>query len=859
MRFFILSIVGFCCLASNVEAQSGLTLDYYLPKEVNYSSSIPVPSSIVGHEVGKWHITHDKLVLYMKTLAAANPARIKLQVNGATNEGREQIVLIITSPANHSRLEEIRKQHLQLSDPSVSGRLDLNKMPAVLVMGYSIHGNESSGANASLLSAYHLAAAQGTDIDGLLENVVVLLDPSFNPDGLQRFSTWVNQHKSKNLVTDPNSREFNEVWPGGRFNHYWFDLNRDWLPAVHVESQNRLKYFHDWRPNVLTDHHEMGTNATFFFQPGVPSRVNPLTPPKNQELTAKIGTYHARYLDKIGSLYYTKEGYDDFYYGKGSTFPDIHGAVGILFEQASSRGHLQESSNGLLSFPFTIRNQFYTSLSTLEAVNELRKELLEFQRESFATALNEGRQAPFKGYVFGGGHSGYNADALATMLQRHKVEFSKLEKDITEGGRTFEAGKSFFVPADQPQYRLIRTVFEKVSMFKDSLFYDVTAWTMPLAYGVPFATVNKVPDSKPITADFESRGSFTGGAGDYAWLLDWRDFEAAKALYELQSKKIITRVATRSFTQNINGKPVSYPAGTIIIPNQLQTLSREEIVKELAGIAKENKVIITGIATGLSAGGIDMGSSKSPTVEQPKIAMLVGQGVNATDAGEVWHLLDQRLAIPVTHLEIATFNRADLSRYNTLIMVGGSYGALNKERMKSWVENGGVLIACEEAVQWCSNNGISKVKFKSTGSLVDSTRMLAYADRDEVVGAQRMTGAIFRADADKTHPLCFGYEDGYIDMLKTNNVFIAASANPYAAPVRYGNSPLQSGYITKQNYEGVKGSASVLVQTVGQGRVIHMADNPNFRAFWLGSMRLFTNALFFGSMIDAASARADED
>jgi hypothetical protein len=630
------------------------------------------------------------------------------------------------------------------------------------------------------------------------------------------------------------------------------------MPAVHVESQNRLKYFHDWRPNVLTDHHEMGTNATFFFQPGVPSRVNPLTPPQNQELTAKIATYHAKHLDRIGSLYYTKEGYDDFYYGKGSTFPDIHGSVGILFEQASSRGHLQESSNGLLSFPFTIRNQFYTSLSTLDAVKDLRTELLEYQRASFSSAFNEGRQAPFKGYVFGGGYSGYNADALATMLQRHKVDIRKLDKDITEGGRTFEAGKSYFVPAEQSQYRLIRTVFEKVSAFKDSLFYDVTAWTMPLAYGVPFATVNRVPDGKPLTGPVENKGAFNGSINDYAWILDWRDFQASKALYDLQSKNIITRVATRPFEQIINGKNVIYPAGTIVIPTQLQTLSKEEIVKHLDRVANENHVTIAGIGSGLSVSGIDMGSGKSPTVGQPKIAMLVGPGVNATDAGEVWHLLDQRLDIPVSQLEIATFNRVDASRYNTLIMVGGAYNALNKEKLRSWVSEGGILIACEEAVQWCAENGMTKLKFKTAASPVDSARMLSYADREEVVGAQRMAGAIFRADADRTHPLCFGYETDYIDMFKTNNVFISPTSNPYAAPVRYSANPLQSGYVTKQNNDAVKGSASVVVQTVGQGRVIHMADNPNFRAFWLGSMRLFINAIFFGNIIDAASARAED-
>jgi hypothetical protein len=362
--FCVLLVAGFL---------SAQDLKYYLPDSVTYSPAIPKPKDIIYHEVGEWHITHDRLVNYMKAIAAAAPERVKLETMGFTYEGRPQVLLIITSPKNQQRLEEIRQQHVKLTDPSQSSSVNIDNMPIVVWIGHSIHGNESSGANASLLTAYYLAAAQGKQIDDLLDNVVVLFDPSFNPDGLQRFSTWANQHKSKNLVSDPNSREFNEVWPGGRFNHYWFDLNRDWLPAVHVESQNRLAWFHKWKPNILTDHHEQGSNATFFFQPGVASRVNPLTPEKNQELTAKLAKFHAAYLDRIGSLYFTKENYDDFYYGKGSTYPDVQGCIGILFEQASSRGHLQQTSNGLLSFPFTIRNQFVTALSTLEGAKALRK------------------------------------------------------------------------------------------------------------------------------------------------------------------------------------------------------------------------------------------------------------------------------------------------------------------------------------------------------------------------------------------------------------------------------------------------------------------------------------------------------
>src|SRR5690242_9659389 len=416
MRKLLLAL----CLLPIAHCISAQDLKYYLPDSVSYNPSIPKPKDIIYHEVGEWHVTHDRLVNYMKALAAAAPDRIKLETMGFTYEGRPQVLLIITSPKNQQRLEEIRLQHIQLTDPAASASLNIDNMPIVVYIGHSIHGNEPSGANAALLSAYYLAAAQGKSIDELLENVVILFDPSFNPDGLQRFSTWVNQHRGKNLVTDPNSREFNEAWPGGRFNHYWFDLNRDWLPAQHIESQNRLKWFHAWKPNILTDHHEQGTNATFFFQPGVPSRVNPLTPDKNQELTAKLAKYHAQFLDRIGSLYFTKENYDDFYYGKGSTYPDINGAIGILFEQASSRGHLQQTSNGQLSFPFTIRNQFVTALSTLEGARSLRKEFLNFQRDFFKNSVSEAANYPVKAFVVGNGNSDQaRINIFQQMLSRH--------------------------------------------------------------------------------------------------------------------------------------------------------------------------------------------------------------------------------------------------------------------------------------------------------------------------------------------------------------------------------------------------------------------------------------------------------
>ena len=336
---------------SIIYSQEKISLNYYLPQDISYDSKIPTPESVLGFQVGNWHTSHDKLVQYMYALADASD-RITIEKTGKTYENRPLLLLTITSPENLKNIENIRLEHLKLSNPNVSSSLKVEEMPLVLYQGFSIHGNEASGANAGLLVAYYLAAAQGDYITELLDKTIILFDPSYNPDGLQRFSSWVNIHKNHNITVDNNDREYNEAWPGGRTNHYWFDMNRDWLVTQLPESQARIKSFHRWKPNVLTDHHEMGTNATFFFQPGIPSRTHPLTPDRNQKLTAKIGEYHAKALDKIGSLYFTEERYDDFYYGKGSTFPDINGGIGILFEQASSRGHAQQSENGIFNISF---------------------------------------------------------------------------------------------------------------------------------------------------------------------------------------------------------------------------------------------------------------------------------------------------------------------------------------------------------------------------------------------------------------------------------------------------------------------------------------------------------------------------
>jgi len=838
---------------------SAQDLNYYLPANVSFNPAIPKPKDIIYHEVGEFHVTHDRLVNYMKAIAAAAPDRVKLETMGFTFERRPQVLLIITSPKNQQRLEEIRQQHLLLSDPTKSASVNIDKMPIVVWIGHSIHGNEASGANSSLLEAYYLAAAQGKEIEELLENTVILFDPSFNPDGLQRFSTWANEYKGKTPVTDPNSREFNEVWPGGRYNHYWFDINRDWLPVVHPESQNRIEWFHKWKPNILTDHHEQGSNSTFFFQPGVPSRVNPLTPDRNQELTAMLAKFHAKYLDKLGTFYFTKENYDDFYYGKGSTYPDINGCVGILFEQASSRGHAQETVNGVLTFPYTIRNQFNTALSTLEGANTLRKEFLEWQRKFYQDVI--ARQNPISGYVFGDKYDPAKTNLFLQILMRHKIEISELSDNYS--GNDFKKGFAFCVSLNQPQATLVKAIFENIPTYKDSIFYDITAWNMPLAFDLPYKSIangttnvfGKKLESLPVL-----HAGLSGDKSNVGYMMNWDGYYAPAALYELLNAGIKAKVVTNPLEIEVQTGKQKFDYGTIIIPVAMQSLSGDEIYTKIQSVAIKYNVPAWSMITNDVTSGSNPGSPKIKALTTPKIALIVGPGVNAIDAGEVWYLLDQRMNIPAAQLDQAIFNRADIGKYNTIIMVGGSYGELNKEKLKAWVQAGGTLILSEEAVSWAAQNGLTNLKFKSTKLPVDSTQRLSYVQKEQIDGAQQMFGSILGADVDLTHPLAYGYHNKTVSLFKANKIFPEKSKSPYATPFYYGNTPLQSGWVSRQNGEAIKNTAAVVASSLGSGRIISIADNPNFRAYWLGGTKLFMNAIFFGNIIDAGTTnRADEE
>jgi hypothetical protein len=814
-----------------------LNLRYYIPGNERYNTNIPTPREVLGHELGEWHVSHDKMVEYFRALAAASD-RITIEDRGTTFEGKPLILLTITDPDNHSRLEEIRKRHI---DATNDASVDTSNDPIIVYQGYTVHGNEPSGLHASIAAAYYLAASSRSETQRILKNTVFLMNPCMNPDGYDRFAHWVNTNRSKNINPDPNDREYTEAWPRGRINHYWFDMNRDWLPAQLPESRVRVETFHKWLPNILTDFHEMGSNSTYFFQPGIQSRTHPLTPKMNQELTKEIATYHAKALDKIGSQYYSEESFDDFYYGKGSTFPDINGGIGILFEQGSSRGHAQETVNGVLTFPFTIRNQYMTTMSTLDAAVNMRKSILKYQQDFFKNARAEASKG--KGIVFGDTKDAAKTYHMAEMLNRHQIKVHELKSDFTANGKQFKKGYSYFIPTNQKNHRLIKAMFDVRTQFQDSLFYDVSAWTFNLTFGVDFAENVSLSRAGEEVRSLKPKTGNVSVKSDVGYLMPWNEYYAPKALNAILQKGLRAKVSMKNFK---NGG-TSYDYGTIFIPVQNQKLNDNELFRFLDKIAEDSHVQINGVNTGLND-GIDLGSNNFRNITKPKVAMLVGGSVYGNDAGEIWHLFDQRFDMHVTKIDMSYFNRVDLSKYTTLI-IPNSRGMDKRavEKLKNFVQNGGILIGYRNSARWMSSQKLINLKFDRAN--MDTVKNVSFEDRSKQSGAQVIGGAIFEANIDRSHPVNFGYKNDKIALFRNTTVFIKPDQKSYNNPIQYTSNPLLSGYISKENAKVIKNTVPFKVQRNGRGRVMVFTDNTNFRAFWYGTNKLLMNAVFFGNQM----------
>ncbi len=871
-----------------------------LPAELlpaaEYDPAVPTPAEYLGWQVGERHVDPGQLTGYLRQLAESSD-RVRFEVQGHTHEGRPLPLLIISTPENLARLEEIRDRHRALSQaPFEAGTgAEIGDQPAVVWLGYSIHGNEASGSNASLLVAYHLAAAED---DEHLENTIVLLDPSLNPDGLARFALWANMHRGRVLVGDRNHREHNEGWPSGRTNHYWFDLNRDWLPAQHPESRARLATLQTWRPNLLADFHEMGSDSTYFFQPGVPSRQNPLTPDANLDLTRRIARYHADAFDEAGRLYYSEETFDDFYYGKGSTYPDIQGAVGVLFEQASARGHLSDTVNGPLSFAQAVGGQVLTSFSTLRAARELRRELLEYQHGFYREAAEAAAADPGAAWVVGDAGDPARAWHFLELLAAHGITARELTSAVTLDGVTFRPGHAWAIPLDQRQYRLIEALFERRQEFPDETFYDVSAWTLPLAFDLPYARLPRggrtagilgprlekhVLEAPALPA---GRIPSAGGEAAYAWAVEWDGYYAPRALYRLLAAGVGVRVATKPFDAVTDAGRRSFQRGTLVVPRGLQSVEGDALASMLGDLARNDGVDVWALESGLTPSGIDLGSPSLRPLERPRPLLVVGEGVSSYEAGEVWHLLDRRFHIPLPLVERGDLAGVDLADYTHVILVDGRWQGMEKRvvaSLRRWLRGGGVVIATQGAAYW-AGDALGRPKPEEDGENGEEPRVEppeedvdpsarrpdepeeepqegplsepdaapdrpAYADYERRFAIDLISGAIFQTELDLTHPLAFGFDDETLPMFRDGSRPLPLSDNPYENVALFTTEPLMAGYASQENVDKIAGSAAVVASRVGRGTLVRMSDDPAFRAFWYGTDRLLLNALFFGNTV----------
>ncbi len=828
---------------------SQVTTDYYLPGKIKYNSNIPAPEKFIGHQVGEWHLTHDRLYYYMLELAKLSD-RAVWEEYGRSHEGRPLGHLIISSPENIKNLEQLRLQHLRLTDPGVSPQTDISNSPLFIKLGYGIHGNESSAQNASVLVAWHLTAGDDNSIDELLKNTVILIDPALNPDGMQRHSTWVNFTKSLKNNPDPNSWEFSESWPGGRTNHYWFDLNRDYLMLQHPESVGRVAAFYRWRPNIITDHHEQSANATFFYQPGIQSRNNPLTPPENQDLTAEIGKYHEKQLNRIGSLYFTEESYDDFYVGKGSSYPDIHGSIGILFEQAGVKGHLKETPNMLLSLPFTIRNQVTVSFSTLEAGVAMREKLLDNQRRFYMEAGELADKHAVKAYVFTEPDDNARLSEFIRILLGHQIRIYQLTKDISRNGITFRTGSSYIVPLKQNEYRFIRSLFDPVKEFTDSTFYDISTWVLPMSFNIQYTPLTGLKEVENLKGEEiqeppVATGKITGNENPYAYLFEWNEYLAPLALYELQNAGIRTRVAMGKFSFRNNELDHTFTHGTIMIHTEDQPVNKAELKKIIESAALKCRLTVYGVSTAFTETGMDLGSGNFRVLEKPSVAMIIGDGISSSDAGEIWHMFDTRFGIPLTMFPVSRLNNISLNRYNVLIIAGSpETDPQVTEKIKLWNRQGGTIIAYKNGNNWLKKNKLADIEY--IPSAESKLKEGIYANRSVNIQAQQIPGSIFEVRLDLTHPLCYGYSRDILPVMKTGISAVKKVTDIYANPAVFTTEPLLSGYCTKENIDRLKGCSFV---SVHQKRIISIYDNTNFRATWYGTNKIFLNAVFFGQLL----------
>lgn len=830
--------------------------DYYFGNQ-QLNSKIPTPEQFFGFPIGSSLARYDKVVEYFRLLEKSSD-RAKLEVFGTTYENREQVALIITTPENLKNLETIRQNHLKLVDPK-SSVSNFSDQKVIVHLGYNVHGGEIAGTEASILAAYYFVAANDAETIKNLGETVIFIEPALNPDGRDRAASYFNTFKSTPPVADPNDIEHAGGFTPHRGNHFWTDLNRDWFPLTHVESKARIDYYHKWYPNIYSDYHEMGGNSTYYFEPSKPrSTWNHTIPEETYSvLNPFLAKYFSESLDKIGSLYYTKEDFDNISPIYGSTYPDFQGGVGTTLEVGSTSGIEIETEVGVRKFSRNIKDNLVTSIITLKAAVEGKDLLLKHQKDFFSSALSLANKQGDRYVVFGDKKDKNLNKLFVEYLLSHKIEVYELSSKFSQGGKEFEPGSAYVAPFSQGQYRILNAVFEENTNFVDSIFMDITAWSTGHGFGIPFVkTKGAVSQGSKVTTAPQITKTGVSAKSDYAYIFDYTDFFASKALYYLLDKGIVVKAAYKDFAiTSSTGEQKKFGKGAIVIPVEYQNVSSDDLFKIVNDAAQLTNIEVVGVTTGFSTDGIDLGSNNIKKVDKPVVATIVGDGINWTDVGETWFLLGNRLNIPLTKIEASSADRVNLNRYTAIVLTDGNYRGLSQNfisKLQQWVSDGGTLITAKGASKWAIDNKIATGFLPDTiGQKKPESKRLDYSAQRDVEGPQRIGGAIFEADLDITNPLAFGLQSRNVYAIKAGNYILPRPKSNYATLLQLTSKPQISGFLTKKNLEQLKNAPLVVFENKGRGTIVLFGESPTFRGYWLSTGRLLTNAIFFGNNVSS--------
>lgn len=822
-------------------------------------AQVKSPEAFMPHPYGQQFTPHHLLVDYVQHVAEQSP-RVKLIEYGRTNEYRPLLLAYISTPENLAKLDAIRENNLRRAG-LLPGQPDPSLDRAIVWLSFGVHGNEAAGSESSVSVLYELVRSGNTDVEQWLQNTIVLFDPSINPDGYSRYTHWYYNVSNKNADPDPTVREHDEPWPGGRVNHYLFDLNRDWAWQTQVESQQRITQYMKWMPHIHVDFHEQGYNSPYYFAPAARPFHEYITDWQD-DFQYEIGKNHARYFDRKGWLYFTRERFDLFYPSYGDSYPIFHGAIGMTYEQGghsmAGRAIIMENQD-TLTLKDRIAHHTTTGLSTIEVASKNADRMVESFQAYFNTAMKE-PQGDYKTYIVKGNNSRGRIKGFMEMLDKNHIRYGKASSSANLRAYDYQTGNSHSVKVEandlvisayQPLSVLTQVLMDPKSALEDSVTYDITAWSLPYAYGLEaYASTERIKVDEGYNLN-AIQNSITR-TPPYAYLVRWESMEEARFLGAALKAGLKVRFSEAPFV--LEGQ--QYKAGTLVFTRADNRKLGPAFDATMQRLAKEMEQDIAFVQTGFSDKGHDVGSGSMRMIDAPKVAVLSGESTSPYSFGQVWYYFEQDLDYPLSIFDADDISSIDWSAFNTLVLPEGRYRLNDQalEAINKWISGGGRLIALGSAINSLEGkSGFSLGRYanddekrkadraRELDAMLGRTNHYEGQERRWISGS--IPGAIVKLKLDNTHPLGFGQEDYYFS-LKTSSMAYQLSQDVWN--VAYIDKyPMISGFVGSKAKEAMQETVVFAVQDKGQGAAIYMVDNPLFRSFWENGKLLFSNAVFF--------------